>query len=78
VNGDSKRTIESIPFLVGSLGLRDFFSALAAIVGPVQNTFPHIYNFNFTFFVLITQQASWAGNRAGAPVSLCVSLLATP
>ncbi len=56
---------------------RDFWSALAAIVGPVQNTFPHIHNFNFNFFVLITQQAGQA-NLAGTPVSLCVSVLATP
>ncbi len=41
-NGDSKRTNEKGPSLVGSLhGLscrtRDFCSALAALVGPVQN-----------------------------------------
>jgi hypothetical protein len=43
VNGDSKRTNERGPFLVGSLGLlcqyKRFLSALAALVGPVKNFF---------------------------------------
>jgi hypothetical protein len=42
-NGDSKRTNERGPFLVGSLGLscryKRFFSALAALVGPIQKMF---------------------------------------
>ncbi len=43
VNGDSKRTNARGPFLVGSLGLscryKRFFSALAALVGPIQKMF---------------------------------------
>jgi hypothetical protein len=49
---------------------RDFCSALVALVGLVQNIFFLTINyFNFC-------SASWAGSRAGSPVSLCVSLVA--
>ncbi len=43
VNGDSKRTNERCPFLVGSLGLsclyKRFLFCLSCSVGPVQNIF---------------------------------------
>jgi hypothetical protein len=46
-------------------GTRGFCSALAALVGPVQNFFHH------TLFPFLCSHrlASWAGSRAGSPVS---------
>jgi hypothetical protein len=65
VNGDSKSTNERGPSLVGSF---NFCSALAALVGPVQNIlFLAIHYFN-SFFP-IAQQAGQAVSRAGSPVS---------
>jgi hypothetical protein len=44
-----------------------FCSALAALVGPVQNIFfPHLTLFQF---LCLHRPASWAGSRAGSPVS---------
>jgi hypothetical protein len=47
VNGDSKSANERGPFLVGLLAFRastiDFCSALAALVGPIQNIFSSPY-----------------------------------
>ncbi len=55
-NGDSKSTNERDPSLVGSLDLPDlyerFCSALAALVGPVQNIFFFTVHY-FTPFVLL-------------------------
>ncbi len=54
-------------WFVGLVGVRDFCSAMAALVGPVQNIFfPHR-----TLFQLLCplHPASWAGSRAGPPVS---------
>ncbi len=50
-------------------GTRDFTSALAAVVGSVQNIFPHHTLFQFLYVL------SWADSRAGCRVSLsiCVS-----
>ena len=45
----------------------DFFSALAALVGPVQHIFFLTVHY-FNAFVPIVP-ASWAGSRAGSPVS---------
>jgi hypothetical protein len=49
VNGDSESTNERGPSFVGSLGLscryKIFFSALAALVIPVQNIFSSPYTF---------------------------------
>jgi hypothetical protein len=60
VNGDSQSTNERGPSLVVSLGFpcryKTFFPALAALVGPGTKCFPHL-------------PASWAGSRAGSPVS---------
>jgi len=43
LNGDSKKTNERYPFLAGRwasrVGTRDFYSAVAALVGLVQNIF---------------------------------------
>ncbi len=53
-------------------GTRDFCSALAALVGLVQNIFfPHR-----TLFQCLCphRPASWAGSRAGSPVPQYVSL----
>jgi hypothetical protein len=44
-------------------GTRDFSSALAALVGPVQNIFFHAMHF------FPHRQDIWAGSRAGSPVS---------
>ena len=65
VNGDSKSTNERGPSLVGSLGL-DICLALVALVGPVQNIFfLTIHNFKS----LSPSPSSWAGSRAGSPIS---------
>ncbi len=76
VNGDSKSTNDRGPSLVGSLGLscrryKRFCSALAALVGPVQNIFSSPCAISMT---LSHRPASWAGSRVGSPVSQCVSL----
>jgi hypothetical protein len=72
VNGDSKSTNERGPSLASwawgwacRAGTR-VCSALAALVGPVQNNFlcPH-------------RPASRAGSRAGSPISKYVSLVGT-
>ncbi len=74
MNGDSKRTNERVPSLVGLLGLscrytRDFCSALAALVGQVY-FLPHRTLFQF---LCPHRPARWAGSRAGSLVSWCVS-----
>ncbi len=43
---------------------RDFCSALAALVGPVQNIFLHRTMFQC---LCAHRPASWAGSRAGSP-----------
>ncbi len=54
---------------------RDFFTALATIVGPVQNIFfITIRNTLFQFFCP-HRPASRAGSRAGSSVSYYVSLV---
>ncbi len=59
LDGDSKRTNERGPFLVGLLGCRpgtrDFCSALAALDGPVKKFFLAVHY--FISFVPIAQQA---------------------
>ncbi len=70
INGYSNRTNERGPFLVRwacHAGTRDFCSALATLVGPVQN-------FNFNSSVPILPSKLGAGSRAGSPVFQCVSL----
>jgi hypothetical protein len=78
-----------LPWLVDwacRAGTRDFCSALAAQVGPVQNIFfltVHYFTSTKYFFPHRTlfqffcprRPASWAGSRAESPVSqyLCVS-----
>jgi hypothetical protein len=57
VNGDSKRTNERGPSLVGCK--RDFCSTLAVLVGPVQNIYFLNVHF-FSSFVPIAQQAGQA------------------
>ncbi len=79
VNGDPKRTNERGPFLAGALGLpccsiRDFCSALASLVGPLQNIFSLPYNISIPLSPS-HRPASWAGSRDGSPVSYCVSLV---
>jgi hypothetical protein len=73
VNGDLKRTNERGPFLVGSsgcrAGTRDFCSALAALDGPVKYFFPRRTLFQF---LCPHCPASWAGSRAGSPVSIFI------
>jgi hypothetical protein len=77
VNGDSKRTHERAPFLVGSLGLlwpvQEFFcSALFALNRPsTKKILPHR-----TLFQCLSphRTASWAGSRCWvACLLICVS-----
>jgi hypothetical protein len=63
---------EVLPWLVRwacRASTRDFHSALAFLVGPVQNS--------FTLFKFLCphSSASWAGSRAGSPISQYVSLI---
>jgi hypothetical protein len=76
VNGDSKRTNERGQFLVivcwaCRAGTRDFCSALATLVGPVQNIVFFTVNY-FNSFVPIAQQARQAAvlGRLSLTVSL--------
>jgi hypothetical protein len=58
-----------LPWLVhwaGRAGTRAFSSALATLVGPLQNNFFLTVQY-FSSFVPIAQQ--WAASRAGSPVS---------
>jgi hypothetical protein len=67
------------PSVVGSLGsarhagTRDFCSAFAALVGPIQNFGPvqFIFSSPYTLFHFICphRPASWAGSGAASPVS---------
>jgi hypothetical protein len=47
-------------------GTKDFYPTLAALVSPAQNLF---------LFFCPHRPATWAGSRAGPPVSECVSPL---
>jgi hypothetical protein len=71
VNGDIKRTNERGPFLVGSLGLSCQYKRFSFCLGYssrpcTKYCFPHC-----TLFQLLCphRPASWAGNRAGSPIS---------
>ena len=55
--------------------LKGYCSDLAALVGPVQNIFFHTTLFQF---LCPHRPASWAGSRAGPPISQCVSLKLSP
>jgi hypothetical protein len=75
VNGDSNRTNERGPFLVGSLGLpcryNSFCFALAAVVGQVQKyVFISVHYFNS--FVPIAQQAGQAAVLGRLSRSVCL------
>ncbi len=69
-NENSKSTNKRGPWSVRwalHAGTRHFSLALAALVGPVQNLFfPHCTLFQFIF---PHRPATWAGSRAGSPVS---------
>ncbi len=52
-------------------GTRDFCSALAALVSPVQNIFFLAVHY-FNFFVLIAQQARQAAVLGCLPLSMCL------
>ncbi len=53
------------------LGTRDFYSALAALVSPVQKLFSSPYTISIC--VSPHRPSTWTGRRAGPPVSECVS-----
>ncbi len=72
-NGDSKRTNDRDPFLVGSLAsscrYKRFLSYLGSASQPsTKHYFPHLTLFHF---INPHRLATWAGRRAGLPV--CVS-----
>jgi hypothetical protein len=73
VNGESKRTNERSPSLVGSLGLscqyKTFYSALTALVGPCSTNIFFLTVHYFNSFVPIAQQAGKVSIRAESPVS---------
>jgi len=72
---DSKRTNERGPFLVGFLGLSYWYKRFLFCLGcssrPNTKFFPHRTLFQFLCPYI---PATWAGSRAGSPVSSCVSL----
>jgi hypothetical protein len=77
VNGDSKSTNERCPSLVGHWACRavtrDFCSALAALVGSVQNiVFLTVHYFNS--FVPIAQQSGQAVVLGCLSLSICLWL----
>ncbi len=55
-----------LPWLGRCAGTKDFCPALVAVVDPVQNMFFPTVHY-ISSFVHIA--ASWAGSRAGLPVS---------
>ncbi len=69
MDGDSKSTNERVlPWLVRwacRAGTRDFCSALAALVGPVQN-------FYFSSFVPVAQQAGQEAVLGRLSLSMCL------
>jgi hypothetical protein len=73
--GLKEETNEMGLFLVGSLGLsyqyNSFCSALAALVGPVQNIFFLTIHY-FNSFVPIAQQAGRPAVRGRLSVSVCL------
>ncbi len=73
VNGNSKRTYERGPSLDGSLGLswqyKRLYSALTALVGPVQKIFFTGHYFNY--FVPVAQQAGQAAVLGRLSLNLC-------
>jgi hypothetical protein len=76
VNGESKRTNERSSFVVGlsglySAGTRDFYSALAGLVGPVQNIFFLTVHY-FSSFVPIAQQAGQVAVLGRLSFSVCL------
>ncbi len=81
VNCDSKNTNERGSSLVGSLGFSyqystgDLCSALAALVGQVENILSSLYSTLFQYFVHL-RPASSADSRAGSPVPVSVDTLA--
>jgi hypothetical protein len=79
VNGDLNSTNERDPSLVGFVGLfmpvQEICSALAALLGPVQNIFFLTLHY-FDFYVLIAQQAGQATMLGRLPLSMCLWLLA--
>ncbi len=72
MNGDSKSTNERGPSLVGSLslscraGTRDFVLPWLLYSAQYKVFIPHPILFHF---LLPHRQASWAGSRAGSPIS---------
>ncbi len=63
----------ALPWLVRwalHAGTRDFYPALAALVSPVQNIFPHHTLFEF---ICPHRPEPGQGSRAGPPVSECES-----
>jgi hypothetical protein len=71
-SGDKMSRIPNTAFLVVSFwacraGTRDFCSALAALVGPVQNIFSLTVRYTLSI-PFPHRPASWAGSR-GSPVS---------
>jgi hypothetical protein len=68
-------TNERGSFLVGAFGLsckyKRFFSSVAALVGPIQNSFFHTVHY-FNAYVPIAQQAGQAA-ELGRPLCVCVS-----
>ena len=66
-----------IPMLVPwacSAGTRDFCSAMAALVGPVQNIFSLTVHY-FNSFVPITQQAGQAVVQNRLSINVCLWVL---
>ncbi len=79
MNGDSKSTNERGPSLVGPRAItRDFYPALVFLVSSVQNMFLlTVHHFSLCVPLGPHRPATWAGSRAGPPVSEYVSAVET-
>jgi hypothetical protein len=80
VNGDSKSTMKGVLSLLFRwaclVGTRDFCFCLGCSSQPsTKYFFPHRTLFPF---LCASCPASWAGSRAGSPISYYVSLIVTP
>jgi hypothetical protein len=80
VNGDSKSTNERGPFLFDSLGLSCRNKRFLFCLGCSSRTSTKYFFSRRTLFQLLypNRPASWAGSRAGLPVSSYVSLDTQP
>ncbi len=77
VNVDSKSSNERSPSLVGSLGLSCRYKRLLSCLGCSVQLSRNIFLLNLCVYIGPHRPATWAGSRAGPPVSEYVSVAET-